>query len=32
MSQRLGFSGRIARAFQYSPLTPMLALAALLLG
>jgi multidrug efflux pump subunit AcrB len=28
----LGFSGRIARAFQASPLTPILALAALLLG
>ncbi len=28
----LGFSGRIARAFQVSPLTPVLALAALLLG
>lgn len=29
---KLGFSGRIARAFQTSPLTPILALAALLLG
>ncbi len=29
---RLGFSGRIARAFQDSPLTPILAIAALLLG
>ena len=29
---RLGFSGRIARAFQSSPLTPILAIAALLLG
>ncbi len=29
---RLGFSGRIARAFQASPLTPILAIAALLLG
>ncbi|HET8899279.1 MAG TPA: efflux RND transporter permease subunit [Rhodanobacteraceae bacterium] len=29
---RLGFSGRIARVFQDSPLTPILALAALLLG
>lgn len=29
---RLGFSGRIAKAFQASPLTPILALAALLLG
>ena len=29
---RLGFSGRIARAFQSSPLTPVLALAAILLG
>ncbi|GAP65617.1 acriflavin resistance protein [Mizugakiibacter sediminis] len=29
---RLGFSGRIARAFQDNPLTPILALAALLLG
>ncbi|MGN2243257.1 efflux RND transporter permease subunit [Frateuria sp. GZRR33] len=29
---KLGFSGRIARAFQASPLTPILALAALLLG
>ena len=28
----LGFSGRIARAFQSSPLTPVLALAAILLG
>jgi multidrug efflux pump subunit AcrB len=29
---RLGLSGRIARAFQANPLTPILALAALLLG
>ncbi|MES2312147.1 MAG: efflux RND transporter permease subunit [Pseudomonadota bacterium] len=29
---RLGFSGRIARTFQRSPLTPILAIAALLLG
>ena len=29
---RLGFSGRIARTFQQHPLTPILALAALLLG
>jgi len=29
---RLGFSGRVARALQDSPLTPILALAALLLG
>lgn len=29
---RLGFSGRIARIFQGSPLTPILALTALLLG
>jgi multidrug efflux pump subunit AcrB len=29
---RLGFSGRIARAFQSSPLTPVLAIAAILLG
>lgn len=29
---RLGFSGRIAKAFQASPLTPILAIAALLLG
>lgn len=29
---RLGFSGRIARTFQEHPLTPILALAALLLG
>ncbi|MEZ5461997.1 efflux RND transporter permease subunit [Dokdonella sp.] len=29
---RLGFSGRIARTFQSSPLTPVLALAAILLG
>ncbi|MGB0133191.1 efflux RND transporter permease subunit, partial [Dokdonella sp.] len=29
---KLGFSGRIARAFQSSPLTPVLALAAILLG
>ncbi len=32
MSQPLGFSGRIARAFQASPLTPVLAIAAILLG
>ncbi len=32
MSQALGFSGRIARAFQDSPLTPVLAIAAVLLG
>ena len=32
MSQGLGFSGRIARAFQSSPLTPVLAIAAILLG
>ncbi len=32
MSQALGFSGRIARAFQSSPLTPVLAIAAILLG
>ncbi|RAP58399.1 efflux RND transporter permease subunit [Oleiagrimonas sp. MCCC 1A03011] len=32
MKGGLGFSGRIARAFQNSPLTPILALAALLLG
>jgi len=31
-AQRLGFSGRIAAAFQASPLTPILALLALLLG
>jgi multidrug efflux pump subunit AcrB len=31
-SARLGFSGRIAKAFQASPLTPILALLALLLG
>jgi multidrug efflux pump subunit AcrB len=29
---RLGFSGRIARTFQRSPLTPIMAIAALLLG
>ena len=29
---KLGFSGRIARAFQNNPLTPILALAGLLLG
>ncbi|MBS0438100.1 MAG: efflux RND transporter permease subunit, partial [Proteobacteria bacterium] len=29
---RLGFSGRIARAFQQHPLTPILALTAMLLG
>jgi len=32
MSEHLGFSGRIARAFQGNPLTPVLALAGLLLG
>ena len=32
MTPPLGFSGRIARAFQASPLTPVLALVALLLG
>ncbi|MFZ1223855.1 MAG: efflux RND transporter permease subunit, partial [Dokdonella sp.] len=32
MSQAPGFSGRIARAFQDSPLTPVLAIAAILLG
>ncbi|MGD9582966.1 MAG: efflux RND transporter permease subunit [Lysobacterales bacterium] len=32
MSEPLGFSGRIARAFQGNPLTPVLALAGLLLG
>jgi multidrug efflux pump subunit AcrB len=32
MDRGLGFSGRIARAFQDSPLTPILALIALLLG
>lgn len=32
MTQTLGFSGRIAQAFQSSPLTPLLALAAILLG
>lgn len=32
MSQKLGFSGRIAQAFQCSPLTPLLALAGILLG
>ncbi|MDZ4730457.1 MAG: efflux RND transporter permease subunit [Xanthomonadales bacterium] len=32
MSQTLGFSGRIAQAFQSSPLTPLLAVAAILLG
>ncbi|MCC6591891.1 MAG: efflux RND transporter permease subunit [Xanthomonadales bacterium] len=32
MSDSLGFSGRIARAFQQNPLTPVLALAGLLLG
>jgi len=30
--QKLGFSGRIAQSFQSSPLTPILALAAVLLG
>ena len=29
---RLGLSGRLARAFQDNPLTPVLALAGLLLG
>ncbi|HSN00015.1 MAG TPA: efflux RND transporter permease subunit, partial [Rudaea sp.] len=29
---RLGFSGRIARTFQQHPLTPILAMTALLLG
>lgn len=32
MSESLGFSGRIARAFLSNPLTPVLALAGLLLG
>ncbi|MBS0567509.1 MAG: efflux RND transporter permease subunit [Proteobacteria bacterium] len=32
MSESLGFSGRVARAFQQHPLTPILALTALLLG
>ena len=32
MSDALGFSGRVARAFQQNPLTPVLALAGLLLG
>jgi len=32
VSQALGFSGRVARAFQDSPLTPVLAIAAILLG
>ncbi|MBK8067660.1 MAG: efflux RND transporter permease subunit [Rhodanobacteraceae bacterium] len=32
MSDSLGFSGRVARAFQQNPLTPVLALAGLLLG
>jgi len=32
MTDRLGFSGRIAKAFQGNPLTPVLALAGLLLG
>jgi multidrug efflux pump subunit AcrB len=32
MSENLGFSGRIAKAFQGNPLTPVLALAGLLLG
>ncbi|GAA4784746.1 efflux RND transporter permease subunit [Lysobacter hankyongensis] len=31
-SSRLGFSGRIARAFQANPLTPILALMGLMLG
>jgi len=32
MSERLGLSGRLARAFQANPLTPVLAIAGLLLG
>jgi multidrug efflux pump subunit AcrB len=32
MNEPLGFSGRLARAFQSNPLTPILALAGLLLG
>jgi multidrug efflux pump subunit AcrB len=32
MSETLGFSGRLARSFQSNPLTPILALAGLLLG
>ena len=32
MSETLGFSGRVARAFQSNALTPILALAGLLLG
>ncbi len=32
MSEALGFSGRLARSFQANPLTPILALAGLLLG
>ncbi|MCC6593213.1 MAG: efflux RND transporter permease subunit, partial [Xanthomonadales bacterium] len=32
MTEPLGFSGRVARAFQRNPLTPVLALAGLLLG
>ncbi|MEZ5466242.1 MAG: efflux RND transporter permease subunit [Lysobacterales bacterium] len=32
MSEALGFSGRLARSFQSNPLTPILALAGLLLG
>jgi multidrug efflux pump subunit AcrB len=32
MKERLGFSGRVARRFQDNELTPLLALAALLLG
>ncbi len=32
VESKLGFSGRIARAFQNNPLTPILALAGLLLG
>ncbi len=32
MTERLGFSGRVARHFQDNELTPLLALAALLLG
>ncbi|HXH03840.1 MAG TPA: efflux RND transporter permease subunit [Candidatus Competibacteraceae bacterium] len=32
MSERMGLSGRLARAFQTNPLTPILALTGLLLG
>ncbi|MGB8326400.1 MAG: efflux RND transporter permease subunit [Steroidobacteraceae bacterium] len=32
MSEPVGFSGRVARRFQSNPLTPVLALAALLMG